>query len=87
MAEQNVYDGLECTNILTGCYSDFLEATDINEAATACYCDYGISYLDCFFSKVATGTCSSYYFGTEGKSGSVRDGQGRVISNTDSRLR
>ncbi len=34
--------------------------------ATACLCTYGIPYLDCFYSQVATGTCASYYFGSGG---------------------
>ncbi|KAL2135017.1 hypothetical protein VTI74DRAFT_10054 [Chaetomium olivicolor] len=57
----NVNNGLKCTSILSSCYSGFLAATDYNAAATSCYCNYGIPYLDCFFSQVATGTCASYY--------------------------
>ncbi|KAJ4298420.1 hypothetical protein N0V88_003450 [Collariella sp. IMI 366227] len=54
-------NALRCTSILTPCYDGFLEATDYNAAATACYCSYGGPYLDCFFSQIATGTCAGYY--------------------------
>jgi len=62
----NFNDGLQCTSILSGCYSDILTATDYLSAETACFCTYGISYLDCFYSHIATGSCASYFFGTEG---------------------
>lgn len=65
---QDYTKGLQCTNILSGCYPGYLQATNYNEAATSCYCTYGISYLDCYYSQVATGTCASYYFGTAGTS-------------------
>ncbi|KAK4148480.1 hypothetical protein C8A00DRAFT_19695 [Chaetomidium leptoderma] len=65
----NVEKAYQCTSVLSGCYGgDYLSATDYNVAATSCFCTYGISYLDCFYSQVATGTCASYYFGTEGTS-------------------
>ncbi|KAK3298138.1 uncharacterized protein B0H64DRAFT_65970 [Chaetomium fimeti] len=62
----NFGNGLQCTSILSGCYDDILAATDYSSAATACFCTYGISYLDCFYSQIATGTCASYYFGSAG---------------------
>ncbi|KAK3901972.1 hypothetical protein C8A05DRAFT_15909 [Staphylotrichum tortipilum] len=61
----NYNAGLGCTSILTGC--DFGgAATNYNSVVTACLCTYGIPYLDCFYSQIATGTCASYYFGTAG---------------------
>ncbi|KAK4239475.1 hypothetical protein C8A03DRAFT_32427 [Achaetomium macrosporum] len=51
-----------CTTMLDGCYGAFLSASDYDEAVSTCYCNYGISYLDCYYSQVATGICASYYF-------------------------
>ena len=65
-AHQNINAGLQCTTILNGCYGDLLGATNYESAYTACFCTYGISYLDCFYSQIATGSCATYYFGTLG---------------------
>ena len=55
----------KCVNIITRCYEGGnLNAVATNpSAATSCFCTYGVSYLDCFFKNVATGTCASYYLG------------------------
>lgn len=58
--------------MLTGCYENILKATDYDQGYTSCFCNYGVPYLDCFYSRVATGTCASYYFGSGGTSLSGR---------------
>lgn len=58
----------QCATILSSCYNGFLSATNYNEAATSCLCNYGVPYLDCYFSQVATGSCASYYGLTTGVS-------------------
>ncbi|KXX78843.1 hypothetical protein MMYC01_204023 [Madurella mycetomatis] len=50
-----------CTSIIESCTPGFNVATDYEEAATSCLCNYGISYLDCYFDKVVAGSCASYY--------------------------
>ncbi|KAK4102807.1 hypothetical protein N658DRAFT_324595 [Parathielavia hyrcaniae] len=57
----------QCVDIVSGCYDGFVANTGYSEALTAltsCYCEVGISFLDCFYSEIATGTCAQYWFGT-----------------------
>lgn len=61
------YDGLAtCANFISSCSFDYQETdySSLEAQATACYCTYGISYLNCYYSQIATGSCSSYYLGT-----------------------
>ncbi|KAK3695609.1 hypothetical protein B0T22DRAFT_112792 [Podospora appendiculata] len=59
----NYAGGAQCLSIIGSCSGDAY-ATNYAAAATSCMCTYGISYLDCYISQVATGTCSSYLLGT-----------------------
>ncbi|KAK3371969.1 hypothetical protein B0H63DRAFT_526832 [Podospora didyma] len=56
-----------CLNYISSCdFNSAVTATDygaIDSAITSCYCTYGISYLNCVFSQVSTGSCANALFG------------------------
>ncbi|KAK0665825.1 hypothetical protein QBC41DRAFT_9183 [Cercophora samala] len=69
----NVYS---CTTHMSDCYSDFDFMTAgggpenglaynsaIDSAAQACICTHGQAYWNCWYTRIATGTCSSFYSG------------------------
>ncbi|KAK4200148.1 hypothetical protein QBC40DRAFT_73825 [Triangularia verruculosa] len=69
----NVY---ACTTHLSDCYSDFDFMTAgggpdagiaynsaVDSAVQSCVCTHGQAYLNCWYTRIATGTCSSLYDG------------------------
>lgn len=56
---------------MNSCFDGFDQATDYNSVAASCFCAHGVAYLDCFASKIATGSCASD-LGITGNLGCIR---------------
>ncbi|KAK1758331.1 hypothetical protein QBC47DRAFT_440933 [Echria macrotheca] len=74
-ATTDLYDGYDtgcynlngvvsCANILSGCYGNILKATDVEAAATSCFCASGMPYLNCYFNALSTSNCYESILGT-----------------------
>lgn len=61
---QGIDAALTCDDGYLGCIRSVAGNTDVSSilaAESACYCSYGLGYLDCYFSALQSSSCADYY--------------------------